>query len=87
MSVATQQTGRYRMRFCAACGSIFTFDAQNAHREQRTLCRKCRKERLASRATGVSPSVTVENHGTIPGGNIHTVRPMTVSPLNRIYYP
>ena len=42
MSAATQQTGRYRMRFCAACGTVFTFDNRNARRDRRTLCPECR---------------------------------------------
>ena len=82
MSLVTQQTGRYRMRHCAACAAVFTYD----HRSDRhALCYKCRRERQSSHATGVNPSVTVENRGTIPGGTMHsTFAPV---PLKRIYYP
>ena len=46
MSAATQQTGRYRMRFCAACGTVFTFDNRNARRARSAvLALEIRKER------------------------------------------
>ena len=59
MSAATQQTGRYRMRFCAACGTVFTFDNRNARRDRRTLCPECRlsvgnQERKESRGGPMS---------------------------------
>ena len=42
MSRATQQTGRYRMRYCVACGTVFTYDNLNARYERRTHCPECR---------------------------------------------
>ena len=68
MSRATQQTGRYRMRYCAACGEMFTYDSRNARHEARTLCRRCRKAGTTLEDT--RPTMRVENRGTIPGGNI-----------------
>lgn len=51
-------------------------------------------ERAARQAAGLAstpipppPRVHVENRGYIPGGNIHAARPITASPLKRIYYP
>lgn len=61
MSRATQQTGRYRMRYCVACGTVFTFDNIAARRDRRTLCPECRKH---------DATLRVENRGRIPGGNI-----------------
>ncbi len=98
MSVATQQTGEFIMARCQRCGQDFSCRTTYASRTM--YCDNCAREMVrirsakyrrrlgaASRATGVSPAVTVENRGTIPGGNIHAVRPMTASPLKRIYYP
>jgi ribosomal protein L37AE/L43A len=75
MSRATQQTGRYRMRYCVACGTVFTFDNIAARRDRRTLCPECRKHDATLRAEDATfrakdATLRVENRGRIPGGNI-----------------
>ena len=72
MSRATQQTGRYRMRFCAACGEVFTYDNRYDHRERRTHCPKCREDDAQVRAENAQ--LRVVNRGRIPGGCIHRPR-------------
>ena len=86
MSATTQQTGRYRMRYCAACGSLFIYNVESARRERRSICRKCRKELQESLTTLAKPFRSVEMRGVIPGGN--TTSPV-VNPkaLERIYFP
>ena len=41
MSRSTQQTGRYRLRYCADCGEVFTYDTRSHRRS--TLCPECSK--------------------------------------------
>lgn len=67
MSAATQQTGRYRMRYCVACGTVFTYDNRNARLDSRTHCPDCRRHVAPLRAEDAP--LRVENRGTIPGGN------------------